>query len=147
MVSEKGVAMKMKIVLEEGAILPKRAHSQDAGYDLFSREDAQIFPNARVVIDTGVHMAIPEGYEGHIRSRSSMMTRKGCLTDGTIDSGYTGSVGVVLFNLSGKLVEIKKGEKIAQIVIEPIFAPELEVVDHLEETERGSGGFGSTGQF
>jgi dUTP pyrophosphatase len=139
--------MKMKIVLDEGAILPKRAHDTDAGYDLYSREDAQIFPNARVVIDTGVHMAIPEGYEGHIRSRSSMMTKKGCLTDGTIDSGYTGSIGVVLFNLSGKLVEIQKGEKIAQIVIEPIIAPELEVVEKLEATERGTGGFGSTGKF
>lgn len=137
----------MKVVLDEGAILPKRAHDQDAGYDLYAREDGHIFPNARALFDTGVHMAIPAGYEGHIRSRSSMMVKKGCITDGTIDSGYTGSIGVILFNLSGKLVEIKKGEKIAQIVIEPIFAPELELVEELEETERGNGGFGSTGKF
>lgn len=137
----------MKVVLEEGAYLPKRAHDTDAGFDLYAREDGHIFPNARAVFDTGVHIAIPEGYEGHIRSRSSMMVKKGCITDGTIDSGYTGSIGVILFNLSGKLVEIKKGEKIAQIVIEPIFAPDLEVVEELEATERGNGGFGSTGKF
>lgn len=137
----------MKVVLDEGAIMPKRAHDLDAGYDLYSREDGFILPNCRAVFDTGVHMAIPAGYEGHIRSRSSMMLNKGCLTDGTIDSGYTGSIGVVLFNLSGKLVQIKKGEKIAQIVIEAIIAPELEIVDSLEETERGNGGFGSTGLF
>lgn len=139
--------MKMKVVLDDGAYMPLRAHSDDAGYDLFSMEDGCIFPNARAKFDTGVHMAIPSGYEGHIRSRSSVMINKGCITDGTIDSGYTGSIGVILFNLSGKLVEIKKGEKIAQIVIEPIFTPELEEVDCLEETERGSGGFGSTGLF
>lgn len=137
--------MNMKVVLDEGAILPQRAHDQDAGYDLFAREDGHIFPNARAKFDTGVHMAIPAGYEGHIRSRSSMMLKKGCITDGTIDSGYTGSIGVILFNLSGKLVEIKKGDKIAQIVIEPMVAPEMDVVDKLEETERGTGGFGSTG--
>ena len=139
--------MKLKVVLEEGAFLPKRAHDLDAGYDLYSREDGRIFPDARAVFDTGVHMAIPEGYEGHIRSRSSMMVKKGCITDGTIDSGYTGSIGVILFNLSGKLVEIKKGEKIAQIVIEPIFTPELEVVVELEATDRGTNGFGSSGRF
>lgn len=137
--------MKVEVVLDEGAVLPCRAHAQDAGFDLFAREDGHIFPNARALFDTGVHMAIPAGYEGHIRSRSSMMLKKGCITDGTIDSGYTGSIGVILFNLSGKLVEIKKGEKIAQIVIEPMVAPEMEVVEKLEETERGSGGFGSTG--
>lgn len=137
----------MKVVLDEGAILPKRAHDLDAGFDLYSREERYILPNARAVFDTGVHMAIPAGYEGHIRSRSSMMVSKGCLTDGTIDSGYTGSIGVVLFNLSGVAIKINKGEKIAQIVIEPVFTPELELAEELEQTERGTGGFGSTGKF
>lgn len=140
-------AMKMEIVLSPGAFMPKQAHDLDAGYDLCAMEDGHIFPNARALFDTGVHMAIPAGYEGHIRSRSSMMLKKGCITDGTIDSGYTGSIGVILFNLSGKLVEIKKGEKIAQIVFESMVAPELIVVDQLEETERGGNGFGSTGKF
>ena len=137
----------MKVVLDDGAVMPCLAHAADAGYDLFSREDVTILPNSRALIDTGVHIAIPEGYEGHIRSRSSVMVKKGCLTDGTIDSGYTGSIGVILFNLSGELVEIKKGEKIAQIVIERVYTPKLEQVDELEATERGDSGFGSTGQF
>lgn len=139
--------MQTKVVLDEGAILPKKAHQNDAGYDLCALQDGVIFPNARALFDTGVHIAIPSGYEGHIRSRSSMMLKKGCITDGTIDSGYTGSVGVILFNLSGKLVEIKKGERIAQLVIEPIISQELVEVDCLDETERGNKGFGSTGQF
>ena len=137
----------MKVVLEKDAIMPCLAHAADAGYDLFSREEVSILPNCRAVIDTGVHMAIPKGYEGHIRSRSSVMVKKGCLTDGTIDSGYTGSIGVILFNLSEESVEIKKGEKIAQIVIERVYTPKLEQVDELEATERGDSGFGSTGQF
>ena len=137
--------MKMKVVLDEGAILPTKAHALDAGYDLYSREDGVIFPNSRALFDTGVHMAIPAGYEGHIRPRSGMMVKKGCITDGTIDSGYVGSIGVILFNLSGKLVEIKRGDRIAQIVIEPIIDSEMEVVESLDETERGADGFGSTG--
>lgn len=137
----------MKVVLEKDAVMPYLAHATDAGYDLFSREDVTILPNCRTAIDTGVHMAIPEGYEGHIRSRSSVMVKKGCLTDGTIDSGYRGSIRVILFNLSGEQVEIKKGERIAQIVIERVYTPKLEQVDELEATERGDSGFGSTGQF
>ena len=138
--------MKLKVVLDEGAICPSVAHEHDAGYDLYSREDAVIYPNTRRIFDLGVHMAIPVGYEGHIRSRSGMMVKKGCLTDGTIDSGFRGSIGVILFNLSEKLVEIKKGDRIAQIVIEPVITPKLEVVDALDKTERGENGFGSSGE-
>lgn len=137
----------MKIVLDEGAILPTRAHPYDAGLDLYSREDAIIHPNVRAVFDTGVHVAIPEGYCGYIKSRSGLMCKKGLIADGTIDSGYTGSIGVILFNLSGTKVTIKKGEKIAQLVIHRCELPELEVVETLEETERSNGGFGSTGRF
>lgn len=96
--------MKMKIMLEQDAYVPTMAFSDDAGYDLRSREDCVIFPNSRAKIETGVHMAIPSGYEGHIRSRSSVMLNKGCITDGTIDSGFSGAISVILFNLSGKLV-------------------------------------------
>lgn len=137
----------MKVVLDEGAILPTRAHPTDAGLDLYSREDAIIHPNVRAVFDTGVHIEIPAGYCGYIKSRSGLMCKKGLIADGTIDSGYTGAIGVILFNLSGTRVEIKKGEKIAQLVIHKCELPELEVVDALEETERSSGGFGSTGRF
>lgn len=136
----------MKVVLDEGAILPVRAHEHDGGYDLFSREDAIIYAGDCWTFDTGVHMAICPGWVGDVKSKSSMLM-KGIITDGTVDAGYTGSIRVKLFNLSRCAMSIVKGQKIAQIVIKKISTPELEVVDRLEVTERGDGGFGSTGKF
>ena len=137
----------MKVVLDEGAILPKRAHDLDAGYDLFSREDATIFPNSGCVFDTGVHVAIPEGYVGFLKSKSGLNVRHSLQSEGVIDSGYVGSIHVKLFNHGSQAVEIKKHQKISQLVLLPIITPELEEVDSLEDTERGSNGFGSTGKF
>lgn len=137
----------MKVVLDPGAILPARAHELDAGYDLFSREDAIVYAGDSWTFDTGVHMEIPQGYVGDVKSKSSMLMRYNLLTDGTVDAGYTGSIRVKLFNLSNCAVSIVKGQKIAQIVIKKIMTPALEVVDELEETERGDNGFGSTGMF
>ena len=150
----------MKIMLDEGAKV-SRAHPYDAGLDLYapktttvngSKYTAPIFNHGygmvgvgQRVIDTGVHVEIPEGYVGLIKSRSSLMSA-GLLTDGTIDSHYTGSIKVKLFNTSPKDYKINAGDKIAQLVIVPCLLPELEFVDHLEETDRGDGGFGSTGK-
>ena len=139
--------MKIKIVLDEGAFMPCRAHSADAGYDLFSREDAIIHPNSSRTFDTGVHVAIPEGYVGFLKSKSGLNVKHNCQSEGVIDSGYTGSIVVKLFNHGSQAVAIKKGQKISQLVLLPIITPELELVDSLEETERGNGGFGSTGKF
>ena len=136
----------MKVTLDEGAILPTRAHNLDAGYDLYSREDAIIYGGDCWTFDTGVHMAICPGWVGDVKSKSSML-QNGIITDGTVDAGYTGSIRVKLFNLSRCAMSIVKGQKIAQIVIKKIATPELEVVDRLEVTERGDGGFGSTGRF
>lgn len=138
--------MKLKVMLDEKAYMPKRAHSTDAGLDLFSRERRLIWPGMSVVFDTGVHIQIPEGYVGDVDAKSSLM-EKNLLTAGTIDCGYTGSIKVKLFNLGGGMVEILEGQKIAQLVIKSIITPDLEVVDELEDTERGEGGFGSTGAF
>lgn len=138
--------MKLKVMLDEKAYMPKRAHSTDAGLDLFSRQRRLIWPGMSVVFDTGVHIQIPEGYVGDVDAKSSLM-EKNLLTAGTIDCGYTGSIKVKLFNLGGGMVEILEGQKIAQLVIKSIITPELEVVDELEDTERGEGGFGSTGKF
>lgn len=138
--------MKLKVMLDEKAYMPKRAHSTDAGLDLFSRERRLIWPGMSVVFDTGVHIQIPEGYVGDVDAKSSLM-EKNLLTAGTIDCGYTGSIKVKLFNLGGGMVEILEGQKIAQLVIKSIITPDLEVVDELEDTERGEGGFGSTGKF
>jgi dUTP pyrophosphatase len=144
--------MEMKVVLDAGAIMPTRAHELDAGYDLYSPAGKYLFPNVKgvdnsIVIDTGVHVQIPEGYVGDIKSKSGMMVNYSIITDGTVDAGYTGSIRVKLFNLGSSLYHIEKGQKIAQLVLKKIITPELVQVDKLEETERGSGGFGSSGKF
>lgn len=138
--------MKLKVVLDPGAKIT-RAHKTDAGLDLYARETATISPFGSRVFDTGVHVAIPEGYVGDVKSKSGLMMRENITTDGTVDCGYTGSVRVKLFNHGGEMVQIVEGQKIAQLVIKKIITPEPEVVDSLEETERGTGGFGSTGKF
>lgn len=152
----------MKIMLDEGAKMPTRAHEFDAGLDLYApktvsvhgcKYTAPIYGHGyglvgvgQRVIDTGVHVEIPEGYVGFIKSKSGLMVNNGLLTDGTIDAHYTGSIKVKLFNTSPKDYKINAGDKIAQLVIVPCLLPDLEVVDHLEETDRGDGGFGSTGR-
>lgn len=92
-------------------------------------------------------MAIPEGFVGMITSKSGLMAKEGITSRGTIDSGYVGSIQAVLFNHRGKTYIVEQGQKITQLVIMPIITPELELVDSLEDTERGEGGFGSTGAF
>lgn len=139
--------MKIKIVLDPDAVMPSRAHDLDAGYDIFSREDAVIFPNTSGKFDTGVHVAIPAGHVGFLKSKSGLNVKSGIQSEGVIDAGYTGSICVKLYNHGSQAVEIKKGQKISQLVILPIITPELDLVDCLEDTERGSGGFGSTGAF
>ena len=152
----------MKIMLDEGAIMPTRAHQFDGGLDLYSPVTTcvkgsqystppyyggygKVFIGHRT-IDTGVHVQIPEGYVGFIKSKSGLMVNYGLLADGTIDCGYTGSIRVSLFNTTHKDFVINKGDKIAQLVIQPCALPGLELVDKLEETARGDNGFGSTGR-
>lgn len=135
----------MKVVLDKSAFLPKRAHATDAGYDLFAPEGGLVPAHGSCTIDTGVHMEIPAGYVGFIKSKSGLNIKRNILTDGVVDAGYTGSIRVKLYCHGNNAYAFSRGDKIAQIVILPIFTPELEVVDELEETERGDGGFGSTG--
>lgn len=137
----------MKVVLDPGAILPTRAHELDAGLDLYSPIEVAVYPDDSFTIDTGVHVQIPKGYVGMVKSKSGLNVRHGIQSEGVIDAGYTGSICVKLYNHGNCAVPILKGQKISQLVILPIITPELEVVDSLEETERGSGGFGSTGKF
>lgn len=136
----------MKIVLDPGAFMPERAHSTDAGLDLKSPVDITIKPRSAVVIDTGLHVEIPDGCVGFIRSKSGLMCYHGITSDGTIDVGYTGSIRVCLINHSDWHYIVHAGDKISQLVILPIRIPSVEVVESLEETERGAGGFGSTGR-
>ena len=136
----------MKIKLDEWAFMPERAHTTDAGLDLFSPVRKVIRANDWESIDTGVHVEIPNGYVGMITSKSGLMAREGITSRGTIDSGFNGSIRAVLFNHSRKDYIVEKGQKITQLVIMPILTPDLELVDELEETERGANGFGSTGR-
>ena len=136
----------MKIMLDEGAVMPTRAHTYDAGLDLYSMEDGYIRCNGSHTFDTGVHVKIPQGCVGFVKSKSGLMVNHNITTDGTIDSGYTGSIKVKLFNHGGCEYKVKAGDKIAQLVILPCVLPSLEEVKSLEETARGKGGFGSTGR-
>ena len=135
----------MKVKLDPGAYLPERAHVLDAGYDLRSREDAVVPAFGYASFDTGVHVEIPRNHVGLVTSKSGLML-KGLTSRGTIDSGYTGSIRVVLVNHSSENYTVFAGDKISQLIILPIETPDLEIVDYLKETERGSSGFGSTGR-
>lgn len=134
----------MKIKLDKGAIAPTRAHRYDAGLDLYAMEDAVVVHSK--TFDTGVHVDIPERWVGLIKSKSGLMVNHNITTDGTIDAHYTGPIKVKLFNHGCVPYEVKAGDKIAQLVIVPCQQPRLELVDSLEETDRGDNGFGSTGR-
>ena len=139
----------MKIKLDPWAKMPTRAHSTDAGLDLYSRETKTLHPlfeNA-VTFDTGVHIELPHGYYGKIESKSGLNVNHSVVScGGVIDEGYTGSITVKLYNLGKEPYTVKNGDKIAQLVIMPYATPELELVDTLEATDRGDAGFGSTGR-
>ena len=139
--------MKMKVMLDPGAKMPTRAHEHDVGYDLYSREDVMILERGKHKFDTGVHVAIPVGYAGMIKSKSGLNVNQNITSDGVIDPDYTGSICVKLYNNGDRPVRIREGQKISQLVIMPVITPELELTDSMEETERGNGGFGSTGAF
>ena len=136
----------MKIVLDKGAKMPTRAHETDAGLDLYARETQIIPAMESAKFDTGVHIELPAGTVGMLKSKSGLNVNHGITSEGVIDAGYTGSICVKLYNHSGYDYKVHEGDKISQLVILPILTPDLELVDELEETERGNGGFGSTGK-
>lgn len=136
----------MKIKLDPGAYMPERAHPTDAGLDLRSPVNEFVPSFGSAIIDTGVHVEIPEGCVGMLKSKSGLNVKHGLTSEGVIDSGYTGSIVVKLYNHSSKEYLVQKGDKISQLVIMPIFTPQLEIVSRLEETDRGDNGFGSTGK-
>ena len=129
-------------------LTPVKAHDDDAGYDLRAAKDCVVLPHNPIIVSAGFKMEIPVGYEAQIRSRSGMAAKFGVFvlnSPGTIDSGYRGDVGVILFKPDGPVYEIKRGDKIAQMVINKLPSVRLEITDQLSETKRGKGGFGSTG--
>lgn len=136
----------MKIKLDENAKMPTRAHATDAGLDLYSRERQIVPAKESAIFDTGVHISLPIGTVGMLKSKSGLNVKHGLTSEGVIDSGYTGSIVVKLYNNSGYDYTVNAGDKISQLVIMPVCLPDLELVDSLEDTARGNNGFGSTGK-
>lgn len=141
-------APTIRVMLDEGAYIPETAHTEDAGYDLRTPKDFDVYAGSYEVIDTGVHIEIPKGYVGFLKSKSGLNVKDHLTGEGVIDSGYTGSIKVKLYhnNPDGVTKRFRKGDKIIQIVLLPIFKPQLKLVDTLKATERGNGGFGSSGR-
>ena len=137
----------MKIILDENAKMPTKAHSTDAGYDLYARDTQVVGAKESATFDTGVHIELPIGTVGMLKSKSGLNVRYGITSEGVIDVGYTGSIVVKLYNHSGIDYKVNAGDKITQLVILPLAdVGELEIVNEFEETERGTGGFGSSGK-
>lgn len=136
----------MKIKLDAGAFIPVRAHDTDAGADLRSPVDALIPPGSSRVIDTGVHIQLPHGYVGMLKSKSGLNVKHDITSEGVIDEGYTGQIKVKLYNFSDYPYAIERGDKITQLVIIPCEYMDFDVVEELDDSERGGEGFGSTGK-
>lgn len=136
----------MKVMLDDGAKMPTKAHRADAGFDLYSRETVIVSAKESATFDTGVHIQIPEGFVGFLKSKSGLNVKHGITSEGVIDSGYTGSIVVKLYNHSGKDYKVQIGDKISQIVLLPITMTDLELVKDFENSERGNNGFGSSGR-
>lgn len=132
--------------LDPRAVLPTRGSVAAAGLDIYAIEDLEINPGERLLARTGLAVAIPEGYYGRIAPRSGLSTKIGLDTlAGVIDADYRGEILCLLFNLGQETIQLPSGSKICQLIIEQIITPEPAWADEISETDRGSGGFGSTG--
>ena len=138
--------MKIKVKLDEGAKMPTRAHETDAGLDIYARDEQIVPARESAIFDTGVHIELPVGTVGMMKSKSGLNVKYGITSEGVIDVGYTGSIVVKLYNNSGFDYRVKAGDKISQLVILPILTTTPYLVSSLEETERGDNGFGSSGR-
>lgn len=136
----------IKLTLSPGATMPTRGSDGAAGYDLYALEDTTINCFQFIPVSTGVSIEIPAGHYGRVAPRSGLAVKHGVMVGaGVIDSDYRGELKVALATLNG-VYEFKKGDRIAQLIIERIATPELVQVDSLDDTDRGDGGFGSTGK-
>ena len=141
-----GPILKVK-KLDPTAAIPTRVNARDAGFDLYALEDCEIGPHSQKLVKTGISMAIPKGYVGLIWPRSGLAHKYGLdVFAGVIDSGYRGDIGVILYNTKSDHYKIKKGERIAQILFQKIEDFDLVEVDDLDDSQRGTGGFGSSGK-
>lgn len=130
-------------------LLPRKAHSDDAAFDLRSRVDMELPVGRSVVVPSGVYIELPEGYEAQVRPRSGLALKHNLMltnSPGTVDAGYRGEVGIIMYNAGSEPFQVKRGDRIAQMVICRLPEVELSVVESLSESGRGAGGFGSTGR-
>ena len=142
--------IEVRVVLKTQHALPEYETDQSAGMDLRADlgETVALSPGERTLVPTGLYLEIPAGYEAQVRPRSGLALKRGLTVlnaPGTIDADYRGEVGVILVNLSQEVQPIEPGERIAQLLFAPVTRGQLVEVDVLSETERGRGGFGSTG--
>ena len=136
----------MNIIIDEGAKMPERAHAEDAGLDLFSREDKIVPSHGSAIFDTGAHIELESGTVGFLKSKSGLNVKHDITSEGVIDSGFGGSIVVKLYNHGNEPYHVKEGDKITQLVVVPILTPKLKEVMSFAESERGENGFGSTGR-
>ena len=144
------MSLAIKIHMDNGCedLFPRRAHEDDAAFDLRSRVDAVIPSGKITLVPTGVFMELPVGYEAQVRPRSGLALKHGITvlnTPGTIDAGYRGEVGVILINAGPADFTVARGDRIAQMVVQKLADVELVAAEQLSDTSRGAGGFGSTG--
>jgi len=146
---KKEIGLKVQIQrISEDAKLPCYAKKGDAGMDLYANEETKLSPGEVKLVGTGIKIALPKGFEAQVRPKSGLAANNGISvlnTPGTIDSGYRGEVKVILVNFGKEPFKVEKGKKIAQMVFNKVEEAEIEEVKELDETERGAGGFGSTG--
>lgn len=143
-----GMTLKISRIRPD-AVLPRYAHPDDSGLDLFSVDQLTLAPGASALVKTGIRIQLPRGTEAQVRPRSGMALKHGITvlnTPGTVDEGYRGEIGVILINHSPAPFQVTPGMKIAQMVIMPVLRPRIREEDRLSDTDRGEGGFGSTGQ-
>lgn len=136
----------MHIQLDPCAFMPTRAHEDDAGLDLYAMEAQTVPAHGSAIFETGVHIQLPPDTAGMLKSKSGLNVNHNITSEGVIDVSYTGGIVVKLYNHGDTDYRVEKGDKISQLVIVPILRPKLEVVSHLDETERGNNGFGSSGR-
>lgn len=138
--------MNINIMLDDGAYMPEKAHNRDAGFDIRTPYGFPLPCDGYAEINTGVHIEIPAGYVGFLKSKSGLNVKYNITGEGVIDSGYTGSIVVKLYNNGRYNHNFMRGDKIIQLVILPIPDIKLKLTDKFSETERGDNGFGSTGR-
>ena len=145
----KKLQIKIKMAENCADLAPAKAHPDDAAFDLRSRMEMELPPGRSVLVPTGLFLELPLGYEAQVRPRSGLALKHNLMltnSPGTIDAGYRGEVGVIMFNAGSEPFPVKRGDRIAQMVIAKLPEVELTLADELSETGRGAGGFGSTGR-